>query len=1259
MRDQQEYDAIVVMTPDDFQRTRPQHRRIVEMLPVRHVLFIGRDEVGTLLAQEVEEGVYPGELRGRVGFIEENDVLSFDRVHALMNEIGSPFRPDGEVPRRMTGWYYQQFLKFAYADFCRDEFYMTWDGDTVPCKPFSMFSESGTPYLDYKREYHEEYFKTLKNLIGMTKVIEPSFISEHMLFKRDLVWKLRKKIEDNDALEGSSWWEKILHAVRPEKLLDNSFSEFETYGTFAALTVPGAYRIREWHSFRLAGEFFDVNTICERDYEWLGRDFAAISFEKGMSIRQDHRNLFDNPKYQEKLSARQMLETVQEVFQDGYIEKWDLPAAGTKEREGGPERLKYLKEDTWKEYEELGDRLLDRNVNQAWLCYENAAFLTADEAERKRLTEKKDALKDKGVSVQKTCIVILSYNQKYLMARCLESIETNCNPEAYSLVVFDNASKDGVADELKNYAANHDDTAGGAVTLVLNDENLGFAGGCNAACAYAPATDDLLLLNNDTRMPANALFWLRMGLYDRDDVGAVGGVQNYGSNPDQAEDVEFPLPDQFMEYGARRNTYMDYPYDERNKLSGFAMLIRGGLYGELNGFDEQFSPGYFEDDDLCFRIRERGYRLLVCHNSFIYHAGSQSFRERKDILELFERNRQRFIAKWGYPSWIEEHADMLDPSGIKLIVWDLDKTFWEGVLSEEAVKPVDRNLEIVRLAADKGIVNSICSKNEEEQVREELMSERFGNLWDLFVFPSVAWSSKGPRIRQMLTDMALRAENVLFIDDELINLREARAVLPGLQVAEPDILDALLRKLKSLPDSDPEHKRLERYRLLEKKTEKKKEAVSNEAFLRESDIRVTCRRDCTRFAERIHELLGRTNQLNFTKERPTRAEVDALLADERYECAIVRARDIYGDYGEVGFYAMEREEPHTLRHFAFSCRAMGMGVEQYIWQKLGFPPLTVVGETAVTLKKENIVDWIREEEPEGSSAVSGETDPSGSGEKAAEAADVRQGGETGQKDAITGKILLKGPCDMGGMIPYFSEGLELELEANFVDSRGIVVAGSNNSVHLYEAFHTPPEEIRRTIERAPFLCEADFITFMFQDPYTAVVFSTLSEGHSGVYRDRTNDLRICFGSCNFDLTDPANREKYRSGEYAGHNVAFTDALFVLFAEHFEFEGVLDPALAVRNLQWMREKLPPETKLILLLGSEIEAENNTPEFADHAQNYRRLNEKIREAFAGRNDVELINVTDFVTGQDAFEGCTNHYSRMIYRQLAQETEKRIRG
>lgn len=311
MRDN--YDVLIMITPKDFRRLQCCYEHLVANMPGEKLYFVGNTEVGQLVE---ESGL--GE---KVGFINEESILPFDMVNEVMKQaLGIE-----EVPRGITGWYYQQFLKMSYATQCKKEYYLMWDGDTIPCKPFSMYSpETGEPYLDLKTEYHEEYFVTLGKLLpGMHKCIQKSFIAEHMLMNCKIMCELIAAIESNDAIKGNAYYEKVLWAIDREKLQENSFSEFETYGTYVAFKHLTHYRLRDWHSFRHGGVFFDPQTISEEDYEWLGRDFFAISFEKGDFVREDHKNLFDNKEYQSKLSARQMLQIAQEEFKDGYMEVWN------------------------------------------------------------------------------------------------------------------------------------------------------------------------------------------------------------------------------------------------------------------------------------------------------------------------------------------------------------------------------------------------------------------------------------------------------------------------------------------------------------------------------------------------------------------------------------------------------------------------------------------------------------------------------------------------------------------------------------------------------------------------------------------------------------------------------------------------------------------------------------------------------------------------------------------------------------------------
>ena len=648
-------DTLVVIKPEDFQRLLKLYPRLIGNLEEWKVSFAGVDKVNEILLETPE-------LAAKAGFINENDIIPFNDVHKLMQRKLDNILEGRELPRGITGWYYQQFIKMQYAYMCQDEFYMVWDGDTIPCKKIEMFhKESGKPYFDLKHEHHIEYFETMEKILpGFSKVIGPSFISEHMLIKTEYMKELISDIEKNTQIEGKSFWEKIINAIPEEKIQDSAFSEFETYGTFVALKHSSAYKLREWHSFRQGGTFFSVDTICDRDFEWLAKDFDAISFEKGHTVRADNANLFDNPYYQEKLSPRQMLMAAQEEYIDGYKEVWE-ENTGSKNvnMHSGAfdnsfedivvgDKLKYLNKDAYKVYWDLGEKLEKINANQAFLCYENAAFLCDDEKTKNDIVIQKDRIRESyNVIVKKYAFVILSYNNTYLLQKCIESIYTNCAPNTYTLIILDNNSTDGTKEWLAEWGEKHDEAY-----VILNDDNSGFSGGNNIACQYLPDEADVFFLNNDTRITANAAFWLRMALYETDEIGAVGAIQNY-FNTNKNEDINYPVVEQYMEHGAKVNVPMANAGEFVSKLCGFAMLVRRDAFDKVDGFDERFNPGYYEDDDFSLQLREAGYELVVSHNSFIYHAGSQSFRKIGIYDELLASHRKILVEKWGFDSTVD------------------------------------------------------------------------------------------------------------------------------------------------------------------------------------------------------------------------------------------------------------------------------------------------------------------------------------------------------------------------------------------------------------------------------------------------------------------------------------------------------------------------------------------------------------------------------------------------------------------------------
>lgn len=267
---------------------------------------------------------------------------------------------------------------------------------------------------------------------------------------------------------------------------------------------------------------------------------------------------------------------------------------------------------------------------------------------------------------------------------------------------------------------------------------------------------------------------------------------------------------------------------------------------------------------------------------------------------------------------------------IKLIIWDLDGVLWEKSLGEDNQTGTINNkaLEFIKQSERVGVAHSICSKNNFEQAQQTL--EELG-VWDLFVFPTIDYSPKGPAVKRVIDSFQLRESNVLFVDDNEINLNEVKYFCPDINVSsDTSFIDTF--------DMPTGSSRTEQYRILEAKSFDK----DNIDFLKDSDIKIciTNFNNCMLFYDRICELANRSNQLNFSKTRfedlsNTTMPYDNFQNKQNYA---VFVWDKYGYYGLVGYFATNdinfsaeegvREHTHIL-DFVFSCRVLDMGIEQY------------------------------------------------------------------------------------------------------------------------------------------------------------------------------------------------------------------------------------------------------------------------------------------------------------------------------------------
>jgi GT2 family glycosyltransferase/acetyltransferase-like isoleucine patch superfamily enzyme/MoaA/NifB/PqqE/SkfB family radical SAM enzyme len=245
----------------------------------------------------------------------------------------------------------------------------------------------------------------------------------------------------------------------------------------------------------------------------------------------------------------------------------------------------------------------------------------------------------RGINMQKTSIIILTYNNLEYNKQCIESIRRFSDENSYEIVVVDNNSTDGTVEWLKDQ---HD------IKTIFNKENVGFPKGCNQGIELADEENDILLLNNDTIVTPNWLKNLATCLYSSKDIGAVGAVTNSCSYY-QAITTTYSNIEEMISFAQSYNNSNKSMWEQRVKLVGFCMLIKRTVINKVGLLDTRFSPGNFEDDDLSFRIISAGYKLMLCKDTFIHHFGSTSFKTNPESYNnLIKENSRKFEEKWGF-----------------------------------------------------------------------------------------------------------------------------------------------------------------------------------------------------------------------------------------------------------------------------------------------------------------------------------------------------------------------------------------------------------------------------------------------------------------------------------------------------------------------------------------------------------------------------------------------------------------------------------
>jgi len=253
-------------------------------------------------------------------------------------------------------------------------------------------------------------------------------------------------------------------------------------------------------------------------------------------------------------------------------------------------------------------------------------------------------------------IIIVSYNTKELLRDCLKSIFQNQGSVDLEIIVVDNASVDG---SVKFVRENFPQ-----VQLIASKDNLGF-GKANNKGAKIAKSDILLFLNPDTIIEEN-IFSKLIDIFFKDKN--IGIISPKLVLPDHSQQLwAYGEEDKF--YDLIKSKIFSKPkiitksvfanQMEVGWVSGAALSIRKDVFRKVKGFDENFFM-YFEDRDLCYRVKDLGYKVMVNNAIKVIHFGGKT--------PIFNRDRKRIYYQAQNYYW-RKHYGLWNSLVMRFIRW--------------------------------------------------------------------------------------------------------------------------------------------------------------------------------------------------------------------------------------------------------------------------------------------------------------------------------------------------------------------------------------------------------------------------------------------------------------------------------------------------------------------------------------------------------------------------------------------------------------
>ncbi len=234
-------------------------------------------------------------------------------------------------------------------------------------------------------------------------------------------------------------------------------------------------------------------------------------------------------------------------------------------------------------------------------------------------------------------IVVLNYNSKEVVERCLKSV-LNSNYPHFEVIFVDNASTDGGFEFAKALFGSET-----CIRFILNSDNFGFAEGNNIG-ARETRGKYVIFLNNDTEVEKE---WLNaiVSIMEADPtIGACQSKIRKMDNPEILETAGGVLDYCGFPHGRGLSEYDNGQFDRVEEIfasKAVSMTVRRSVLKEVGLFDPKFFI-YCDEADLCWRIRLRGYKVVFVPKSIVYHKGQGTTRKQASSFLTFHATKNHF-----------------------------------------------------------------------------------------------------------------------------------------------------------------------------------------------------------------------------------------------------------------------------------------------------------------------------------------------------------------------------------------------------------------------------------------------------------------------------------------------------------------------------------------------------------------------------------------------------------------------------------------